>query len=70
MQVVAWKTRAMFDRYNIVSQGDLKLFKARMNAHVEAIEGGCAPLSHTNHSTNRGSGPSEEKEGKRLSRSN
>ena len=50
MQVVGWKTRAMLDRYNIVSQGDRTLFKARMNAHAEAPEAECDTLSHsTNH---------------------
>jgi hypothetical protein len=38
MQVVGWKTWAMFDRYHIVTQADLDVFRGRMEAYVHLRE--------------------------------
>jgi len=49
--------------HNIVAESDLTIFRARMNAHVEA-------QYKTNHKTGGLEGHPEGKEEKRLSRSN
>ncbi len=38
MQISGHKTRAVYDRYNIVSEGDLDLAVQRMERHIEGLD--------------------------------
>jgi len=71
MQVIGHKTRSIFDRYNVVNQSDLDVFRGRMEAREtmrKAAKAAAAPENiSTLFSTPAVSGEKQRKEDERLS---